>query len=228
MVEILVVASVVYLVGAILLLERRCLGQMALVQPLVLCVVAGWLAGRIELGLWCGISLQLFSLSPGRRVDWALAGVITAAVIVLGQRLEIPLQVGGDGACAIIALAALAGIGSRKIEVRYAEVDGARILERPPWEAEDCLGGIERIVHRRVVRWFLLGGVEVLVSVAVVTGLVLFVSTTFSVSVSALSVGAIAVPALGSAVAIAALGSYKHIAWAGLVAVAGAMIAGGL
>ena len=124
--ETLIGAVAILAIGSVLTLERRCLGQMAIVQPLTVCLVAGWLAGN-DVGIWLGISLQLFSTATGQQVDWSLAGVIAAVSIFVATHFEIPMLPGGATANGAAMVAILAGKVSVIIERRYAQIDGERL-----------------------------------------------------------------------------------------------------
>ena len=64
MVEALIWVGAVFSAGSLLILERRCLGQMAVVQPLVLCLVAGLVTGQQEIAIWLGIVVAPLVLPP--------------------------------------------------------------------------------------------------------------------------------------------------------------------
>ena len=151
MVEIVIYAVAVFFAGSVLLLERRCLGQMAVVQPLVVCLLAGWLTGNIMVAIWLGVSLQLLSVSPQRRIDWALAGVVAAVTLFLGDSFGIPLKTGSPSALALLLVALLMGGMARLLEKRYARIDGEIIRTASPLSEDNPVRAIESHVHGRPV-----------------------------------------------------------------------------
>ncbi len=219
MVEGLIQILAVTLGGGLLMLERRCLGQMAFVQPLVVCSFAGALTGRVELGVWLGVSLQLFSVQPMRNVDWAVAGIAAAATVIVAPHLGLSVGVGSVGACLVIALCVLLGIGSWRLEKVYFRQDRECLTTNPPWTMADPEKEIARIVHSRVLRWFVIGAAETFAGTAVVVGmLVLFGMAGLSFDRPD-ALGALAIPILGTAVAIAAAGRLRYVGLAGIITV---------
>ncbi len=219
MVETVIWIAIVVLTGSVLVLERHCLGQMAIVQPLTTCLVAGLVADNVETGCWIGISLQLFATLSGQRADWAIAGVIAAASLVIAPKIGLPpLPVGGVS-CLVIALAIGTGIGARFIERRFAKSDGERLRRASPWTQDNPATELAALVHRSIIRWLAMGVVEVTVGVGVAMVVLFGVERLFGVPASRGTVGAIVVPAVGVAVMITSLARYRYIAWAGLTMV---------
>ncbi len=217
--EILIYGIAIFAIGSLFVLERRCLGQMAIVQPLVTCLLAGWVTGNESTGIWLGISLQLFSVTPLRQVNWALSGVVAAATLLLAQKFGITMVVGGKSACSLIIVVILVGMGARALERRYARVDGERMHSLPPWLETDPVQAVESLVHRTLRRWIVVGGLEVIVGTSlalVVTYGVGKIGIDSSVGNTA---GAVVVPALGAAIAASSLVGIRFWALTGLSAV---------
>lgn len=217
MVETLIYLAGVFLVGGLFVLERRCLGQMAVVQPLVVCLGAAWLVGNEAVGLWFGVSLQLFSVTLVRRVDWALAGTVAALTILTAPVLGIKLVVGEPGTLALVLIAVLVGAGARSIELGYARRDGATSREAPPWSADDPARAIESVVYRAVLRSVLLGGLQATIG----TGLALLAASAFGqwhhLPGTQFLTGA-ALPTFGAALAVSTLADCRAPLWTGLSA----------
>ncbi len=217
--EILIYGIAIIAIGSLFVLERRCLGQMAIVQPLVTCLVAGWISGNETTGLWLGISLQLFSLTPLRQVNWALSGVVAAATLLMAHKLGIPIAVGGKAACSIIIVVMIVGIAARALERRYARKDGERMQRHSPWLENDPVRAVESLVHRTIARWFIVGGIEVLVGTGLALIIAYGVGSIGDLDQSGNTAGALVVPALGAAVAASSLVEYRFLALTGLSAV---------
>lgn len=216
MVEILIWITAFFAAGSFLILERRCLGQRALVQPLALCLLAGLYVENIETGLWLGLSLQLLSLAPSRVVDWALVSVIAASGLLITARFDIPLGVGQAGASTLLLMAVLSGMASRHIERNFAKRDREKVEIRPPWRDLDPAKAVEKSVYHAIYRWFFIGGLEVLIGLGIaffaVKGAVLFGDTPAFLT----QIVAVGVPTLGVAVLLSSLTGVRFIVWAGL------------
>ncbi len=216
MVETVTAIALVFFSGGILLLERRCLGQIAFVQPLALCAIAGMATGQPGTGVWMGVSLQLLSAGQGHYADWALAGFAGAATLWLSKTfLHQPLIPGEPGALAAIGSAVLFAIVARTLERRFARTDGAFLRSSPPWDKRDTAGELENLAHRRLLRGGLVGALES--TIAVTVSLVAVWASSFVTPSSDWIPAAVrvAVPALGMAVALGSLAGYRFVAYAG-------------
>ena len=217
MVEVLIWSAGIFFVGGVLVLERHCLGQRALVQPLSLCLVAGLLSNHVETGIWLGVTLQLLSLSPTRSVDWALSSAVASVLLVVVPiKLDIPV-VSGDLDSALIAfVAVMGGVVSRRVEGWYAKTDWGKIQGRPPWQEPDPVKAMERTVYRAILRWLAVGGIEV--SLGVGLGLAAMIGAqSFGPTPEWLTTAcATALPTFGVAVVASALVEYRFIAWSGI------------
>ena len=214
--EILVWILGVFLLGSILVLERRCLGQRALVQPLALCLLAGWWVDNVMLGIWLGVIFQLFSVAPFRTVDWALAGAVGAITVVVAARLGAVIEVGSIEASSLVLVSVLAGMAAFRVERIFARTDTQTILRRSPWTDREPVRAVEKTVYRAIGRWLILGGLQVACGVGVALACVLgatFVKPTID---ELRIVSAVAIPTLGVAVLVSALAQHKLIAWTGL------------
>ena len=198
------------------MLERRCLGQMAIVQPLVVCLVAGWLSGREATGLWMGISLQLFSTDRSREIDWPLCGVVAAAVLFFSQWFGLYFESGEPGALTVLMLAVLAGLASRSIERTYAKIDGERLRSNQPWTSSDPVEAIEKLVRRVVMRWLIIGGLEVIVGTSFALFWLFIVSQAGFRNENLSSIIAAVTVAFAASVALSSVSRKRFVAWAGL------------
>lgn len=214
--EILIWVAGIYVVGSLLVLERHCLGQRAIVQPLVLCLIAGSVSGMLEIGLWVGISIQLLSVMIVREADWALTGAVSAATILASNAFGFDFSVGSSAACSLVLMSVVAGMMSRQIERFFARIDGERIRESSPWQDSDLVSAIERRMRGAVKRWIFLGGLEVTVGVAlcllVIKAMVFLPPGPAWISV----VIAMLVPVLGVAVLVSALSDRRFLVVSGV------------
>lgn len=218
MVEILAWICLTFVVGSALVLERRCLGQMAVVQPLVVCLIAGWISGYHGVALWMGISLQLFSVDRAKEIDWPLAGVVSGAVLLISNRLGIVLVPGGPGALMALMASVLMGIASRSIELNYARKDGQYLREKSPWGSSDPVSSVESIVRKVVGRWIVIGGIEVTLGSALAFLVVLSVEFSNLKQTMLSPYAAALVIAFAAAVAASSLSKNRYLLWTGVSA----------
>ncbi len=204
--------TAILVVGTLLTLERRCLGQMAVVQPLVVCLLAGWLSGLEETGIWMGISLQLFSVTQFRQIDWSFSGVVSAAVLLAAAKLGILLTAGGPGAYLVMIGGLLTGFGSRALDRRYARIDGERQRHNSPWLSDDPARTIELMVRGGIARWLVIGVLQLVVGTGLILIAVLGVGQLCSLGCSSSTICTAAVPTLGAAVAISSLKDKRFLA----------------
>ena len=214
--EILIWVTGIFIVGSLLVLERHCLGQKAIVQPLVLCLIAGSVSGLLEIGLWLGISIQLLSVMIVREADWALTGAVSAATILTSNALGFDFSVGSSAACALLLMSVVVGMMSRQIERFFARIDGERLREFSPWQESDLVAAIERRVGGAVTRWIWFGGLEVTIGVALCL-LVIKAMVFLPPGPAWLSaVIAVLVPVLGVAVLVSALSERRFLVVSGV------------
>ncbi len=218
MVEILVWTTAIFVVGSVLILERRCLGQMAIVQPLVVCLVAGWIADNTETAIWLGVSLQLFSITQVRHIDWALGGIVSAAALFSAAKLGIPITPGDPGACAVVIVAVAGGFTSRAIDRRYARIDGERQREHSPWAAEHPAMAVESLVHSVVGRWLFIGGIQVLVGTVLAVLALYATKPLVDPGNMGSAIAGAAVPLLAAAATVSSLAGNRLIVWASISA----------
>lgn len=219
MVEVLIWAGIVFAAGSVLVLERHCLGQMAIVQPLTICLAAGLISGHEETGIWLGVSLQLLSTMANRRVDWAVAGVVAGASIVTAPVLGFDQLPAGKMSCFVVACAMLSGLVARSVELRFARSDGERLRRSSPWAEVNPVAVLSSLVRRSVLRWLLLGGAEVTLGTALSLVVVYLIEHYVGLTSPGGMVAAISVPALGIAVTLNTLAGYRFIAWTGVATV---------
>ena len=215
MVEILIWGAAIFAAGSFLVLERRCLGQRALVQPLALCLIAGWVVDNPAIGLWLGVSLQLLSVAPSRNVDWAFCSAVASATLLVSEHFGIHLDVGRPETTALMLVTVAAGMVARTIERYYARQDRNAVDKHPPWQAADPARALEKTVYHATRRWFLLGGAEVIaglgISLLAAKGASYFNDTPPWLD----HLSAVALPTIGSAVAVSVLTGHRFIIWAG-------------
>ncbi len=216
MVEVLIWTPLVFVLGGMLVLERHCLGQRALIQPLTLCLAAGLIGDHVETGIWLGVTLQLFSATPTRTVDWALAGSVAAILLVVAPMEEMRIVSGDLNASILILVAVAAGWGSRVLEKWYAKTDLGRIQGHPPWKDADPISAMERAVYRATLRWLIVGGVEVTVGVGIGLAAIRVSFLVGGVSLQTAAIFATLLPTLGTAVAVSALVERCLVAWSGI------------
>ncbi len=214
--EITLWITVIFLTGSILVMERRCLGQRALVQPLTLCLLAGWLVDDVEVGLWLGVTLQLFSVTPNRSVDWGLAGAITAITLVAAARLDATFSMGSTESSVLLLVAVLLGVVCRKVESSFARADTKIILTRSPWTEPNPERAVERTVYRAIGRWILLSGLQVTSGVGLSIACMLGATFLDPPPAWLQTVSTVAMPTFGVAVALSALAQTRLIAWSGV------------
>lgn len=214
--QALIWAAAAFVAGGAMTLERRCLGQMALVQPLTLCPLAGLIAGQPEAGVWIGVCLQLYSHGHGRDADWALAGCAAALTLLYSPRLGLALGPGDPASLIAVALPLACALGSRLLERRLARTDGAALRLRSPWSAERPARALERLVRRRLARSLALGGLETLVAGGITILGAVAIGHWGGGGAGWRALVAVAVPALGAAVAVSALADQRLVALTGV------------
>jgi mannose/fructose/N-acetylgalactosamine-specific phosphotransferase system component IIC len=216
MVEVLIWAAAIFTLGGLLVLERHCLGQRALIQPLTLCLAAGLVSDHVETGIWLGVTMQLLSATPTRTVDWALSGAVAGILLVIAPRMGMKIVSGDLSASLLIFVAVSAGYISRILEKWYAKNDLGRIQINPPWKDSDPILAMERAVYRATIRWLIVGGVEVTISVGIGLAAIDAFCHLSGVPNWAAAVFATALPILGTAVVLSALVERRLVVWSGI------------
>ncbi len=220
MVEMIIYISAIFLVGGLLVLERHCLGQRALVHPLTICLVAGIICDHVEVGIWLGIIMQLFSLTPTRKFDWALGGAVAAILLAVVPMSGIKISVGDMSSLLIALVSILAAMISRSLESRYAQADWIKNQGSSPWNSQNPACSIECKVHRSVLRWFVVGSLEVMLGVGL--GWILIIVAQLIVPEPGrliTSICAVSLPAFSIATVSSALVTPSFIIWSGIVVV---------
>jgi hypothetical protein len=218
LVEAIIYGLVIFVVGSVLMLERRCLGQMAFVQPLVVCLLAGWFVDNVEMGLWLGVSLQLLSNSPMRRFNWALCGVVGALTLMVAAKQGIGLTVGSPNALALVVVVLWVGAMARILERRYARRDGERIRTASPLLENDAVTAIESHVYRVIVRYFFVGGFQTVIGTGLALLAVVGLASVGQMPPAMVTIFAVFVPVLGAAVALSSLVEFRFFVWTGISA----------
>lgn len=209
-------AAGAFVVGGLLNLERRCLGQMALAQPLVLCAIAGALSGQPEAGVWIGICLQLLAHGQARDADWPLAGSGAALTLLYGPRLGLSFDAGAPAALVAVVVPVASAFAARLVERRQFRTDGETIRRKPPWDDTQPTRALERLIRVRVLRGLALGGLETLIVGGISLIAALAIDSWSGGGEGWRALVRVAVPAVGGAVAIGALADYRLVALAGL------------
>lgn len=220
MAETLIWVAAIFFGGGILALERRCLGQMAVVQPLVVCLIAGWIGRCEEAAIWLGSSLQLFSVGQARQGDWAMSGLVVGATMVVASRLDIPLAAGGPRSCALALVAVFVGIGSRVLDRRYWRKDGERLRVTSPWLSEDVAKSVESLVRQVMIRWLFIGGIAVTLGAGISLLGVMGIDRFFAGEQTQNFYTATVVFAVCAGIALSTLARIRFVVWAGISAIA--------
>lgn len=216
MAQPLIWVAAAFLAGGVLTLERRCLGQMALAQPLVLCAVAGLAIGQPAAGVWIGICLQLLAHGHARDADWPLAGTGAALALAYGPELDLSFEPGGPGALMAVVVPVAAAIAARRLERRMSRLDGEALRRLPPWDAPQPALALERLIRGRILRGLAIGGLET-IAVGAISLLGATAITEWGGGSDAWhSLIQVSVPTVGAAVAIGALADVRLVALTGL------------
>ncbi|MBW2277778.1 MAG: PTS sugar transporter subunit IIC [Deltaproteobacteria bacterium] len=214
--QALIWAAAAFVAGGVLNLERRCLGQMALAQPLVLCAIAGLLSGQPEAGVWIGICLQLMAHGHARDADWPLAGSGAALALLYCPALDLRLGPGDPGALIAVVVPVAAALGAQLIERRLSRKDGAAIRLDPPWDADQPAEALERLMRGRLLRGVVLGGAETLAVGAISLLGVVAIGDWGGGGDGWRTLVQVSVPAVAAAVALGSLADYRLLALTGL------------
>lgn len=199
--------------GGVIALERRCLGQMALAQPLLLCVVAGWFSSQPELGLWLGLSLQLFSLLPRRGLDWSSAGLCASVTMYLCPSLGVEMAVGSPSSVVVLLVAASSILITSVLDRAIASNHALRLERAAPWSQDDARSQVVRFVHGALWRQWLFGSI----ALTVYTALALFLAALLSAAPVAapwtVELAAVGAPLLAMAVALGSMAQPRRLVW---------------
>jgi len=206
----LILAAATAVFGSILLLEQRCLGKVAFVQPLILCCLAGMATGQTEAGLWFGISLQLLSIGQGHYGNWALAGIITASSLVALQLQGLYSQPGNPDSLVLLCCAVLAGILADTAEKTLTAKSARPMTTVPLWQSPDSFDAFHRLIRRRVLRGFLFGGLQALLGTAMAVSLTLVSMDRVAVDPGIRTAVVISVPLFGAAVTMGAMSRKRY------------------
>ncbi|MBN2715323.1 MAG: hypothetical protein JXX14_05680 [Deltaproteobacteria bacterium] len=205
--QALIILGVVFVAGAVLLLERRCLGKPAVVQPLVLCLLTGATIGEVEAGLWLGISLQLLSMGQSHYCNWVLAAISAAGGIAVMSVYDIHLAPGATATVAVLCASILVGIGfdllDRKMNLSrsVSEQKGVDI-----WKSEQGGEEFTALIHRNIVRGFLFAGIQSVLGVGlVVTAGYLMLGVAAPAHPEVTIIVALVIPLFGVAVTLGSL-----------------------
>ena len=209
MVQALIIFSAVFVTGAMLLLERRCLGKPAVVQPLVLCLITGLIVGETETCLWIGISLQLLSMGQSHYCNWVLASISAAGAVAVLSQYDLHIAPGAAATVALLSACILVGIlfdyWDRKVNLHRsaAEQKGMNI-----WKTEQGGDEFAALIHRKIFTGFFFGGMQSILGVGIVAGAgYLLVALTGESDPDVARIVVLTVPLFGAAVTLGSLSS---------------------
>jgi hypothetical protein len=208
MVQALITFLAVYVGGAALLLERRCLGKPAVVQPLVLCLIAGLSLDDAMVGLWLGVSLQLLSMGQSHYCNWVLSSIGAAGAMVILNDYNVHLSPGDPAIMGVLVMSVLVGIVfdfmDRKLNLSRSasEQRGMNI-----WRSDHSGDEFSRLIYRRVLRGFLFAGVQSMLGVGLVflAGYFLGTSDSIQAGPEVRKAVALVVPLFGVSVTLGSL-----------------------
>ncbi|MBN2527781.1 MAG: hypothetical protein JXR76_15435 [Deltaproteobacteria bacterium] len=207
MVQALSIFAAVFVVGAMLLLERRCLGKPAVVQPLVLCLIAGLLQGESTTGLWLGISLQLLSMGQSHYCNWVLAAITAGGSVAILGAYDILLVPGAPAAVALLLVSILVGIVFDFIDRKLSFSRGNSVIAGADiWKSESG-EEFSRLIYRMVFRGFLFGGMQSMLGVGLASalGYAMTVLTSVQPHLFVQQIVALLVPLFGVSVTLGSL-----------------------
>lgn len=217
--EALIWPAVAFVAGAVLLMERRCLGQRAFVQPLTLCLAAGLITARLEAAIWLGTTLQMLAAGDSRRANWALAGLASAlALLALDGRVG-ELAPGDPAALGLLIAAVTAGLAARILERRLARIDTESSVGSV-FDAPDPERGLNALIRRRLLRTALYGGIGAVAAGTIAAAAVLALVGLEPPAPLHRIVVAVVVPALGVAAAVGAHSGIRYVGIAGIGVIA--------
>lgn len=206
-------AIVLFGVGGVIALERRCLGQMALAQPLLLCWLSGWISGQAEAGLWLGTCLQLFSLLPRRGLDWASAGLVAASALYLSPRLGFSIEVGAPTSVVLLLISAISILFTSEIERGMSRYHARQLAKVAPWQHEDPRQEVERFVRSALWRWWAVGTEVLALYTAVTLGAAALLSRIPVPSSWTSEIAAVGAPTLAMAVGLGSMARPRLLVW---------------
>ena len=99
-------------------------------------------------------------------------------------------------------VAVVVGVVSRLLDRRYARLDGERLREHSPLSTVEPVRAVESLVHNMILRWLVVGGVEVLLGVGLVVAALQGLSMLGLGEAGYLRVIAAVVPSVGAALAL--------------------------
>jgi hypothetical protein len=210
MAEILIIALLVFVVGAILLLERQSLGKLAFVQPMVLCLLAGIILKQPGIAIWLGISLQLLSVGQGRYCNWALVGVITASTLLLLGYYDISIVPGSVESIVLLIVSILFGIQSDAFIRMMVRKYAVPLRSNPLWHNAKSFNDFSRIIYKSMLRGLIAGGVESLMGVTVASLLTYGSYAKVHVNPLVSSTVIVVVPLFGVSVALGAMSRKRY------------------
>ncbi|MCK9523661.1 MAG: hypothetical protein M0R76_11580 [Proteobacteria bacterium] len=199
-----------FAIGGLLMLERRCVGQMAFVQPLAILLIAGFVAGAPAPALWLGVTLQLLATGQTHYCNWVLVAVSAAFSLIALQRWGVVVQPGDAPILAVLAFSTIWGIASFQFDKWLARKDNAVVELLPHGVSEETVEPFIRLVHRRVARNLLISGLQSVLAVglSVLAGLAAHIWLPAPNPV-ALSVMQMAIPAFGVVAVLSSLVDWR-------------------
>ena len=148
MAQIVIIALIVFFLGAVLLLERYSLGKLAFVQPLVLLLISGFITDQQETAIWLGITLQLLSIGQSHYCNWALVSFVSSAALIILHRFGISVDPGSAQSLVIIIPSILLGIQSEQLHHIYMRKNALPMNANPIWHNAESFDDFSKIIFR--------------------------------------------------------------------------------
>jgi len=205
-----------FFVGGALLLERRCIGQMAFVQPMAIVLLAGLIVDQPIPGLWFGVTLQLLSTGQTHYCNWVLAALVAGASIIGLNTQGILILPGSIQSIVILVMGVLLGIVTDQLDKWQARKDNEALKDPALWHAGETTEPFVRLVHRRILRSFIISGLQSMVAVGATCAAAYLAHRYLHTSATMQSVMLVAIPSFGVAATLTSLVGMRFSAYAGI------------
>jgi hypothetical protein len=209
-----------FFVGGILMLERRCVGQMAFVQPMAIVLIAGMFIDQPVPALWFGVTLQLLSTGQTHYCNWVLAAVAAGTAMVALHAEGIAIVPGSVPSLGILVSSTLLGIASDQLDKWQARKDNTTQVVPAGAHPEETIEPFVRLIHRRIVRSFFISGLQSVVAVSVTCATGILAHRLFPVSHAMVqSIMLMAIPSFGVVAVLTSLVGMRFTFFAAVSAV---------
>ncbi len=205
MVEAVIIGIVLFVAGAVLLLERKALGKLAFVQPLVLCLIAGMIVNEEETALWIGISIQLLSIGQSHYCNWALVAVINSASLIILKHYGISIDPGSADSMVLITSSILTGIMFDSFINKLSHKHDIPMRSNPLWHNAESFNDFKKVIQKSIVKGLILGGLSTVAGVAISTLLTIGTNGRINVNSTVTQVVLIVVPLFGISITMASM-----------------------